>query len=162
MIWTLVTTKYVRRNTQAVCALKFACWSCFVSMSVCLVKKLPDAYLPGCLGVKHIPLFLIPARFRRSPCSKLVQSGSNFPSAVFINSVSLCFCWQDLIYTRAGPVLIAVNPFKKLPSAYGQEILQRYRDSTCTQPHVFLVVRLRAVGISFCRLQWRCGLFYIN
>jgi len=46
---------------------------------------------------------------------------------------------QDLIYTRAGPVLIAVNPFKKLPSAYGQEILQRYRDSTCTQPHVFLV-----------------------
>lgn len=41
--------------------------------------------------------------------------------------------------TRAGPVLIAVNPFKKVP-IYGPDNVQAYRKRTTesSQPHVYM------------------------
>eukprot|EP00854_Cymbomonas_tetramitiformis_P001340 gene1340-1938_t len=45
---------------------------------------------------------------------------------------------RDDIYTRAGPVLIAVNPFKKMPSIYNQEISNAYRTGRAVDPHVYL------------------------
>ncbi|CAK9869416.1 unnamed protein product [Sphagnum jensenii] len=46
---------------------------------------------------------------------------------------------QDKIYTRAGPVLIAVNPFKKVP-IYTADFVQAYRRKTgpSLQPHVYM------------------------
>ena len=49
---------------------------------------------------------------------------------------------QDTIYTRAGPVLIAVNPFKSLPELYTPDVLAKYRDNQTDVPHVYHVVRL--------------------
>ncbi|XP_024397400.1 myosin-1 [Physcomitrium patens] len=47
---------------------------------------------------------------------------------------------KDQIYTKAGPVLIAVNPFKKI-HIYGEDIMQAYRDRTSasSQPHVYMI-----------------------
>lgn len=43
------------------------------------------------------------------------------------------------LQTRAGPVLIAVNPFKKVP-IYGAETVQAYQDRTpeSSHPHVYM------------------------
>jgi myosin-5 len=44
-----------------------------------------------------------------------------------------------VVQTRAGPVLIAVNPFKKVP-IYGPESVQAYQKRTpeSTHPHVYM------------------------
>lgn len=46
---------------------------------------------------------------------------------------------QDKIYTKAGPVLIAVNPFKEI-SIYGPNNILAYRNRTSesTYPHVYM------------------------
>ncbi|RLN39590.1 myosin-1-like [Panicum miliaceum] len=45
---------------------------------------------------------------------------------------------QDMIYTKAGPVLVAVNPFKKV-SLYGTEYIDAYRNKTMDSPHVYAI-----------------------
>ena len=54
---------------------------------------------------------------------------------------------RDEIYTRAGNVLIAVNPFKKLP-IYSAEDAQRYESGSSEGPHIFEVAQ-RAYGDLF-------------
>ena len=44
----------------------------------------------------------------------------------------------DDIYTRAGPVLIAVNPFKRV-DLYTEQHMAEYRRGTAKEPHVYLV-----------------------
>ncbi|CAI9097053.1 OLC1v1033349C1 [Oldenlandia corymbosa var. corymbosa] len=45
---------------------------------------------------------------------------------------------RDLIYTKAGPVLVAVNPFKKVP-LYGNDFIEGYRAKTMSGPHVYAI-----------------------
>ena len=45
----------------------------------------------------------------------------------------------DDIYTRAGPVLIAVNPFKSVAPLYGPDVVAAYRAGTAREPHVYRV-----------------------
>ncbi|CAA0839049.1 Myosin-1 [Striga hermonthica] len=45
---------------------------------------------------------------------------------------------QDMIYTKAGPVLIALNPFKKVP-LYGTEFIEAYKRKSMGSPHVYAI-----------------------
>ncbi|GAU18088.1 hypothetical protein TSUD_51990 [Trifolium subterraneum] len=45
---------------------------------------------------------------------------------------------QDMIYTKAGPVLVAVNPFKKVP-LYGIDYIQAYKRKAIESPHVYAI-----------------------
>ncbi|KAL5543073.1 hypothetical protein UlMin_010783 [Ulmus minor] len=45
---------------------------------------------------------------------------------------------QNTIYTKAGPVLVAVNPFKKVP-LYGNEYIEAYRRKSIDNPHVYAI-----------------------
>ncbi|CAD6212984.1 unnamed protein product [Miscanthus lutarioriparius] len=45
---------------------------------------------------------------------------------------------QDMIYTKAGPVLVAVNPFKKV-ALYGSEYIDAYRNKSMDSPHVYAI-----------------------
>nr|XP_016487607.1 PREDICTED: myosin-2-like isoform X2 [Nicotiana tabacum] len=45
---------------------------------------------------------------------------------------------QDRIYTKAGPVLIAVNPFKEI-QLYGNEHITAYRQKLLDDPHIYSV-----------------------
>ncbi|XP_024533382.1 myosin-1 [Selaginella moellendorffii] len=60
---------------------------------------------------------------------------------------------KDNIYTNAGPVLIALNPFKKIP-LYSAERVQMYRDKVSKNfdPHVF------AITDSACTALFRDGI----
>ncbi|XP_045801422.1 myosin-2-like [Trifolium pratense] len=46
---------------------------------------------------------------------------------------------QDLIYSKAGPILIALNPFKDVP-VYGNEYVTAYRNKSLDSPHVYAMV----------------------
>ncbi|KAG2637687.1 hypothetical protein PVAP13_2NG533600 [Panicum virgatum] len=48
---------------------------------------------------------------------------------------------RDLIYTKAGPVLIAVNPLKEIP-LYGKASMLQYKQKTKDDPHVYAVADL--------------------
>ncbi|KAL0803923.1 hypothetical protein Bca101_096413 [Brassica carinata] len=45
---------------------------------------------------------------------------------------------QDMIYTKAGPVLVAVNPFKEVP-LYGNSNIEAYRKRSNESPHVYAI-----------------------
>ncbi|KAG6500049.1 hypothetical protein ZIOFF_039863 [Zingiber officinale] len=45
---------------------------------------------------------------------------------------------RDMIYTRAGPVLVAINPFKKV-HLYGNEFIEAYRNKSMNSPHVYAI-----------------------
>ncbi|KAJ0250323.1 Myosin-3 [Hirschfeldia incana] len=45
---------------------------------------------------------------------------------------------QDMIYTKAGPVLVAVNPFKEVP-LYGDRNIEAYRKRKNQSPHVYAI-----------------------
>eukprot|EP00123_Amoebidium_parasiticum_P016553 comp23489_c3_seq1/m.39314 comp23489_c3_seq1/g.39314 ORF comp23489_c3_seq1/g.39314 comp23489_c3_seq1/m.39314 type:complete len:260 (-) comp23489_c3_seq1:5-784(-) len=47
----------------------------------------------------------------------------------------------DMIYTYSGIVLVAINPFKKLPSLYSNEMIHAYRGQQMgdLEPHLFAV-----------------------
>ena len=59
--------------------------------------------------------------------------------ASILHNVSRRFS-QDLIYTRTGPILIALNPFKWL-DIYGEDTIQKYRGAVlgASPPHVYEV-----------------------
>ncbi|KAJ0039222.1 hypothetical protein Pint_23231 [Pistacia integerrima] len=45
---------------------------------------------------------------------------------------------QDTIYTKAGPVLVAINPFKKVP-LYGNDYIEAYKNKSIESPHVYAI-----------------------
>ncbi|OMO62400.1 IQ motif, EF-hand binding site [Corchorus olitorius] len=45
---------------------------------------------------------------------------------------------QDMIYTKAGPVLVAVNPFKEVP-LYGNDYIEAYKNKSIESPHVYAI-----------------------
>ncbi|XP_015896696.2 myosin-2 isoform X1 [Ziziphus jujuba] len=49
-----------------------------------------------------------------------------------------CRYSKDIIYSKAGPVLIAVNPFKDI-QIYGDEFIAAYRQKLLDTPHVYAI-----------------------
>ncbi|XP_061375265.1 myosin-1-like [Gastrolobium bilobum] len=45
---------------------------------------------------------------------------------------------QNMIYTKAGPVLIAINPFKNVP-LYGNDYIEAYKCKAIESPHVYAI-----------------------
>ncbi|GMG98915.1 hypothetical protein Nepgr_000755 [Nepenthes gracilis] len=45
---------------------------------------------------------------------------------------------KDMIYTKAGPVLVAINPFKKV-ALYGYDYIEAYRCKSIESPHVYAI-----------------------
>ncbi|XP_030960204.1 myosin-1 isoform X1 [Quercus lobata] len=45
---------------------------------------------------------------------------------------------QDMIYTKAGPILVAINPFKKVP-LYGNGYIEAYKRKSVESPHVYAI-----------------------
>ncbi|XP_010922002.1 myosin-1 [Elaeis guineensis] len=49
-----------------------------------------------------------------------------------------CRYVHDIVYTKAGPVLVAINPFKEVP-LYGDDYIAAYREKTTDNPHVYAI-----------------------
>ncbi|KAL3647048.1 hypothetical protein CASFOL_008016 [Castilleja foliolosa] len=45
---------------------------------------------------------------------------------------------QDVVYSMAGPILVAINPFKDVP-LYGNDFVTAYRQNLLDSPHVYAV-----------------------
>ena len=59
-----------------------------------------------------------------------VSQLSHLNEASLLHHIASRYLEQHQIYTRAGPVLVAMNPFKRLPALYSDEQLARYQTST--------------------------------
>ncbi|KAE8667330.1 Myosin-2 [Hibiscus syriacus] len=46
--------------------------------------------------------------------------------------------YRNMIYSKAGPVLVAVNPYKDIP-IYGKDFATSYKEKATDSPHVFAV-----------------------
>ena len=73
-----------------------------------------------------------------------------------IQQVLTNFIWQ----TYTGNILIAVNPFTKLPHLYDVHMMEQYRGATFGElsPHVFAIAdtAYRQVHVLFWLKQCRC------
>ncbi|KAJ8625248.1 hypothetical protein MRB53_033778 [Persea americana] len=61
----------------------------------------------------------------------------------YLNEPSVLYNLQyryshDMIYTKAGPVLVAINPFKEVP-LYGNDYIEAYRRKSVEDPHVYAI-----------------------
>ncbi|GKV11613.1 hypothetical protein SLEP1_g22855 [Rubroshorea leprosula] len=61
----------------------------------------------------------------------------------YLNEPSVLFNLQhrynrDMIYTKAGPVLVAINPFKVVP-LYGNDYIEAYKNKSIESPHVYAI-----------------------
>ncbi|KAL0920474.1 hypothetical protein M5K25_009613 [Dendrobium thyrsiflorum] len=45
---------------------------------------------------------------------------------------------RDMIYTKAGPVLVAINPFKEV-QLYGNDYIEAYKCKSIDSPHVYAI-----------------------
>ncbi|KAI7743728.1 hypothetical protein M8C21_011581 [Ambrosia artemisiifolia] len=45
---------------------------------------------------------------------------------------------RDMIYSKAGPVLVAINPFKTIP-LYGDDYIEAYKRKEIDSPHVYAI-----------------------
>ncbi|XP_076890093.1 myosin-1-like, partial [Bidens hawaiensis] len=45
---------------------------------------------------------------------------------------------RDMIYSKAGPVLVAINPFKTIP-LYGDDYIEAYKRRKIDSPHVYAI-----------------------
>ena len=57
---------------------------------------------------------------------------SHLNEATLLHHIASRYLEQEQIYTRAGPVLVAMNPFTRLPELYDDEQLARYQASTAS------------------------------
>ncbi|KAJ6849255.1 putative myosin-1 isoform X1 [Iris pallida] len=49
-----------------------------------------------------------------------------------------CRYSRDMVYTKAGNVLVAINPFKEVP-LYGSDLAAAYREKKDNRPHVYAI-----------------------
>ncbi|XP_019460646.1 PREDICTED: myosin-1-like [Lupinus angustifolius] len=59
----------------------------------------------------------------------------NEPSVLYNLHYRYC---QNMIYTKAGPVLVAINPFKTVP-LYGNDYIEAYKRKAIESPHVYAI-----------------------
>ena len=84
-----------------------------------------------------------------SPPSDLIHlSDVNEPSLLYILKKNFA---EDKIYTSAGSVLVAVNPFKSIVGMYSDARIQSYEHGTCNlsnTPHIFAIAHNAYTGIT--------------
>jgi myosin-1 len=78
---------------------------------------------------------------------QLLREGEGVPDFVLLDTLSeqavfenmLTRYKKDQIYTYIGPVIVAVNPFKKIDKLYTDECIKSYkgREVYEVQPHIF-------------------------
>ena len=56
----------------------------------------------------------------------------------FLAQVNTGFSPFSLFQTKAGPVLVAVNPFKKV-LLYGNDYIEAYKRKSLDNPHVYAI-----------------------
>lgn len=84
-----------------------------------------------------------------SPPSDLIHlSDVNEPSLLYILKKNFS---EDKIYTSAGSVLVAVNPFKSIPGMYADSRIQSYKNgihNLSNTPHIFAIAHNAFQGIT--------------
>ncbi|KAF3787718.1 Myosin-1 [Nymphaea thermarum] len=73
----------------------------------------------------------------------ILDGVDNLMQLSYLNEPSVLYNLQcrysrDIIYTKAGPVLVAINPFKPVPF-YGNGHIEAYKKKVIDKPHVYAI-----------------------
>uniref|UniRef100_A0ACD5UKP5 Uncharacterized protein n=1 Tax=Avena sativa TaxID=4498 RepID=A0ACD5UKP5_AVESA len=102
---------------------------------------------------ENVEILLVNGEVLTLPSERLLPANPDILDGVddliqmsYLNGPSVLYNLQfrysrDLIYTKAGPVLIAVNPLKEVP-LYGKDIIRQYRQKLKNDPHVYAIADL--------------------
>lgn len=102
---------------------------------------------------EYVEVLLVNGEVLTLPSERLLPANPDILDGVddliqmsYLNGPSVLYNLQfrytrDLIYTKAGPVLIAVNPLKEVP-LYGKDIVRQYRQKLKNDPHVYAIADL--------------------
>ena len=113
------------------------------------VRAGQDVWLPGVLdavtktgatvtladGMRatHTPADVLPANPPAAATAHDVTHLSHLNEPAVLHGLAVRHA-EDEVYTRAGPVLVAVNPFKAVPRLYDEEAASRYGRAVATEP----------------------------
>ncbi|XP_020570932.1 myosin-2-like isoform X2 [Phalaenopsis equestris] len=110
------------------------------------------------LSGQHAKIFLSGGKMSTVHVESLLPANPNILDGTedliqlsYLNEPSLlhslkCRFSNDLIYTKAGPVLVAVNPLKRV-HLYGNDFIGAYRHKTLHSPHVYAVADAAFSGL---------------
>ncbi|KMZ72549.1 Myosin-1 [Zostera marina] len=100
---------------------------------------------------EHSPICLLQGKLLRLNSETLLPANPDILNGVddlmqlsYLNEPSVLYNLQyrysqNMIYTKAGPVLVAINPFKKIANLYGNSYIQAYRSKSLESPHVYAI-----------------------
>ncbi|KAM0915620.1 hypothetical protein ACQ4PT_010696 [Festuca glaucescens] len=100
-----------------------------------------------------VEILLVNGKVLTLPSERLLPANPDILDGVddliqmsYLNGPSVLYNLQfrysrDLIYTKAGPILIAVNPLKEVP-LYGKDVIRQYRQKLKNDPHVYAIADL--------------------
>ncbi|KAL5993399.1 Myosin-1 [Asimina triloba] len=92
---------------------------------------------------QYIPALKVDAESLVSANPEILDGVDDLMQLSYLNEPSVLYNLQyrylrDMIYTKAGPVLVAINPFKEVP-LYGDGYIAAYRRKSLDNPHVYAI-----------------------
>ncbi|KAK8698691.1 hypothetical protein V6N13_114800 [Hibiscus sabdariffa] len=133
--WSDITSYATKKKVQSWFQLQNGNWELGRIMSTSGTESVIS--LPGGKVLKVNSDSLIPAN------PDILDGVDDLMQLSYLNEPSVLFNLQyrynqDMIYTKAGPVLVAINPFKKVP-LYGNDYIEAYKNKSIESPHVYAI-----------------------
>ncbi|KAL4302505.1 hypothetical protein GQ457_10G018860 [Hibiscus cannabinus] len=133
--WSDITSYATKKKVQSWFQLPNGNWELGRIMSTSGTESVIS--LPGGKVLKVNSDSLIPAN------PDILDGVDDLMQLSYLNEPSVLFNLQyrynqDMIYTKAGPVLVAINPFKKVP-LYGNDYIEAYKNKSIESPHVYAI-----------------------
>ncbi|KAJ3682270.1 hypothetical protein LUZ60_014843 [Juncus effusus] len=133
--WSDHSSYGAKKNIQAWCKMQNGDWALGKILSTTGSESILS--LPEGKVLKVSTESLIPAN------PEILDGVDDLMQLSYLNEPSVLYNLQyrynqDIIYTKAGPVLVAINPFKKV-RLYGNDFIEGYRRKTMDSPHVYAI-----------------------
>ncbi|XP_022743577.1 myosin-1-like isoform X1 [Durio zibethinus] len=133
--WSDITSYATKKKVHSWCQLPNGNWELGRIMSTSGIESVIS--LPDGKVLKVNSDSLIPAN------PDILDGVDDLMQLSYLNEPSVIFNLQyrynqDMIYTKAGPVLVAINPFKEV-SLYGNDCIEAYKNKSIESPHVYAI-----------------------
>ncbi|WOK98887.1 myosin-1-like [Canna indica] len=133
--WGDTTTYVAKKKLQAWCQLSNGNWELGTIISSSQSESILSLSNGGVLKVNNDSLL--------APNPEILNGVDDLMQLSYLNEPSVLFNLQfryshDLIYTKAGPVLVAINPFKEV-HLYGNQYIEAYKNKSINGPHVYAI-----------------------
>ncbi|URD91376.1 myosin-2 heavy chain, non muscle, partial [Musa troglodytarum] len=133
--WGDTSSFVMKKKLQAWCQLSNGDWALGTILSSSGTESVISLSEGGVLKVNTESLLASNPEILDGVDDLMQLSYLNEPSVLY--NLQLRYS-RDSIYTKAGPVLVAINPFKEV-HLYGNEYIEAYKRKSINSPHVYAI-----------------------